>query len=165
MRLDLITEPSETVEVRWLETNNHTCLGTATLGGRDYRIKLVRGRFGGGISIYPFPVTLEEFNAHKKDGSMPLPAVLQPFTGSTFTVNGAPGGVLKSQSQAIELLDEIPEGGTGVSWREALYRKLEKDETIGIFKALGIALDPDAFEDYAALAKAREEARQAAQAN
>lgn len=162
MRLDIITEPSKTVEVRWFEINNHTCLGLAVLVGREYKVRLVRGRFGGGISIYPRQVTLTEFEAHT-DAAMPLPAALQSFVGSTFTVNGAPGGVLQIQRQAIELLDEIPKGAQKgeIGWREALYRTLEKDETIGIFKALGIELDVDLFESYADLAKTRDAERAA----
>lgn len=162
MRLDLITERSQTAEVNWLESSSHTCLGITMLAGRQYRIKLVKGRFGGGISIYPHPVTIEEFNIGKSlSEPLALPDALLPFVGSTFTVEGARGGILKTQAQAIELLDEIPAEGEGTSWREALYRKLEKQETIGIFAALGFTLDPDGFEDYEALAKAREEARQA----
>ena len=161
MRLDLITERSQTAEVRWSESSNHTCLGTTSLGGRQYRVKLVRGRFGGGISIYPNPVTLEEFNEGRSlSAPLELPETLLPFVGSTFTVEGAPGGILKTQAQGIELLDEIPEGGEGTSWREALYRKLEKQETIGIFGALGFTLDPDLFESWDELVASRDALRE-----
>ena len=88
---------------------------------------------------------------------MELPARLEPFVGSLFTVDGAEGGILSKQIQAIELLDEIPEGakkGT-VSWREALYRKLDRDETIAIFAALGFFWSMDDFEDYKELSKRR----------
>ena len=88
---------------------------------------------------------------------MELPARLEPFVGSLFTVDGAEGGILSKQIQAIELLDEIPEGAKkgAISWREALYRKLDRDETIAIFAALGFFWSMDDFEDYKELAKRR----------
>lgn len=162
MRLDIITERSQTAEVRWLESSGHTCLGVTTLGDREYKIKLVRGRFGGSISIYPRYVTLDEFNEGKSmSAALPLPDDLLPFIGSTFTLEGAPGGALQAQSQAIELLDEIPEGGEGISWRDALYRNLGKAETMGIFAALGFELQDDQFEDWAELVARRDAEREA----
>ena len=163
MRLDLVTEKNQIAEVQWAEKDRYGCSGVTVLSGEQYKIKLTKTRFGGGISIYPTrQITLDEFNKAKgtKDPVV-LPDALLPFVGSRFTVDGAQGGVLRNQIQGIELLDEVPEGGTGAAFREALYRKLGRDETIGIFGALGFHYTTADFEDWDALVKQRNAQREA----
>ena len=152
MRLDLVTERSQTAEVRWTEQTKYGCGGVTIMGGAPYTIKLTKTRFGGGINIYPGrKLTAEEFDGAPTIGkAIPLPDALLPFVGSTFSVDGAPGGILKNQTQGIELLDEIPEGAENkMAFREGLHRSLERDETIGIFGALGFQWAPRDFDDWA----------------
>ena len=164
MRLDLITERSQIAEVNWIERSKYGCSGTTVLAGERFKIKLTKTRFGGGISIYPLrQLTVEEFNAAKGlSNAVPLPDTLLPFVGSTFTVDGAAGGMLRNQLQGIELLDEVPDGAEGTASREALYRKLERQEAIGIFAALGFEWsdsDFDRWEDEVARAEAIRQSR------
>ena len=164
MRLDLVTERSQTAEVSWSQQDQWECTGTTVLGGERHRIKLMKKRFGGSLSIYPLdPVSLAVFNkASGIKDPVPLPEVLRPFVGSLFTIEGALGGVLRNQIQGIELLDEIPIGAKKgqVAFREALFRKLSIGETIAVFGALGFVWTTSDFEDFEELSKAREKARQ-----
>lgn len=149
MKLDIITERQQTVEVSWTEKSKHGCKGTTVLGGVRYKINLIKTRFDGQISVYPEVVTLDKFNAGKSlSAPVKLPKDLVPFIGSIVTVEGVDGDILRKMTQAIELLDELPPGAEGTSFREALYADLDMDRTIAIFGALGFELTPDQFEDY-----------------
>ena len=157
MRLDLVTEKAIEAEISWevLDLKHkHTSMGLVRFSGipkEAFRLRLVRTRFGGGISIYP---VTDEFTAEQLDkyqglaNALPLPDALSRFVGGNFTLDGAPGGQLQMQHQAIELIGEVPKGYKGHASREALYRSLTAEETRGVFGALGMDLTDHEFDSF-----------------
>lgn len=131
--------------------DKHTNVGRVRFADAEgeFRLRLVRTRFGSGISIYAITdqMTVEELAPFETMSSaMPLPAALERFVGGSFVLDGAPGGKLRRQLQGIELIGEVPEGYYGNATREALYRSLDVEETRGVFGAIGQDLSSHEFE-------------------
>lgn len=160
MRLDIVPVEAIKVEVEWdtLDTRHkHTNIGRIRFHDVDeeFRIRLVRTKFGGGFSIYAITdqMNAEELNKFDKTKGgtyLPLPEALKRFVGGTFTLYGAAAGRLGNQLQAIELIGEVPEGYRGNPFREALYRRLDAPETIRVFGALGMTLTLEDFQTFPA---------------
>ena len=159
-----------TVTFDTLDTKNkHTNVGRVRFADAEgeFRLRLVRNRFGSGISIYAITdqMTAEELKPFETmSNAMPLPDALQRFVGGNFALGGAPGGKLRKQIQGIELIGEVPIGYRGHASREALYRSLDADETRGVFGAIGLDLSDHEFEDFEEVAKQRDVERQARRA-
>ena len=158
--------------VTWdtLDTRDkHTNVGRVRFADAEseFRLRLVRTRFGSGISIYAITdqMTVEELAPFETIiNAMPLPEALQRFVGGTFVLDGAPGGKLRKQIQGIELIGEVPEGYRGHATREALYRSLDADETRGVFGAIGLDLSAHEFESLEDVVREREREREARRA-
>ena len=146
--------------------NKHTNVGRVRFADAEgeFRLRLVRNRFGSGISIYAITdqMTVEELAQFETmSNAMPLPEALERFIGGNFALGGAPGGKLRMQIQGIELVGEVPEGYRGHASREALYRSLDADETRGVFGAIGLDLSAHEFESLEDVARQRDLEREA----
>ena len=155
--------------VTWdaLDTKDkHTNVGRVRFAdsNTEFRLRLVRNRFGSGISIYAITdqMTAEDLKPFETmSNAMPLPEALERFVGGNFVLDGAPGGKLRKQLQGIELIGEVPEGYRGHASREALYRSLDADETRGVFGAIGLDLSAHEFESFEEVVRQRESEREA----
>ena len=148
--------------VTWDELDvkdKHTNVGRVRFADfeSEYRLRLVRNRFGSGISIYAITdqMTVEDLKPYETmSNAMQLPEALERFVGGIFVLDGAPGGKLRKQLQGIELIGEVPEGYRGHATREALYRSLDADETRAVFGAIGLDLTEHEFENIEDVASA-----------
>lgn len=154
MRLDLQSvAPAIQAEVEWIVKDNehgHTYKGVIRFADTPdrYTIRLVRGRFGATVSIYPLRTFMvEELDASRAQ-PVPLPETLSKFDGGIFTLDGAEGGQLQKQIYAIEMLDELPKGYKGIGHRWVLKRELSANETRAVIGKLGYDLSNHDFDEW-----------------